>query len=364
MKFNFLLTILSLFMAFTLSAEERPLSDHITYSEDCDISNIIVSSDDFSFSVTFDPTTSFPIQGQQFRRDVKAYYSIGTSGQIFLLQDFGETNMDFTRTVTLNNSDFDALPEDQIKISFIIKYRHSQNNPYVNPLTVYDNGVYSNSKSFSNTSDAPMYVGLAAVSCFTKVECNDVSVYLYVKNGWVRSLVNPKGGNYSYTWSVTGNQEPPSGWHGYGGTAVRILPGCETYTLIVTDLDTGCEYRKSKIVCTAETPKDDDLMSGFTDESSDIDTRSSKELKETSLTLYPNPTARDLNVLVSDVKGTDVDLYIMDLQGKTLFQTKVPADQGQVKYNWTPNSTIVGGVYFVNIVDQGAVINKRFVYIK
>jgi len=66
-----------------------------------------------------------------------------------------------------------------------------------------------------------------------------------------------------------------------------------------------------------------------------------------SLTAFPNPTADNLTLQISDFKTEKLSYQIYDLQGKQLYSQQIVAPQTTVEMKSLPNST-----YFIYVVNQ------------
>lgn len=74
-------------------------------------------------------------------------------------------------------------------------------------------------------------------------------------------------------------------------------------------------------------------------------------IKETelniSLSVYPNPTADNLTLQISDYNNEQLSYQLFDMQGKQLSNGQITAQQTQINMNSLPTAT-----YFVNVVNQ------------
>ena len=74
-------------------------------------------------------------------------------------------------------------------------------------------------------------------------------------------------------------------------------------------------------------------------------------IKETalniSLTAFPNPTADNLTLQISDFNNEKLSYQLFDMQGKQFSNGQITAQQTQIDMNSLPAAT-----YFVNIVNQ------------
>jgi hypothetical protein len=66
-----------------------------------------------------------------------------------------------------------------------------------------------------------------------------------------------------------------------------------------------------------------------------------------SLTVFPNPTADNLTLQISDYNNEKLSYQLYDLQGKLLNNGQITAQQTQIDMNSLPSAT-----YFVNVVNQ------------
>ena len=246
MKKIVLFALLLSFFTANVFAQTYNISDNFIYDADCDISNIVVATDPFNFEFEFDATMQNPALFHQFSRQVSAVFS-DASGNVLKTVDLGWGNIT-DRVYDIYETTLAGLPDGEIHMDIVVTYKHFINNPYTNPLTVYDNGTSACSITFTNTTQE-LVCTFEDVLCFTFEACDDVSLSLYTKLGFMRSNLNPPGGNYEYQWRI----DPDVGLHYYvwGVDRVPIATGCATYSLTVTDLDTGCKYRASKRACGA-----------------------------------------------------------------------------------------------------------------
>jgi hypothetical protein len=74
-------------------------------------------------------------------------------------------------------------------------------------------------------------------------------------------------------------------------------------------------------------------------------------IKETelniSLSVFPNPTADNLTLQISDYNNEKLTYQLYDMQGKLLSNGQVTAQQTQIKTSSLPAAT-----YFINVVNQ------------
>ena len=74
-------------------------------------------------------------------------------------------------------------------------------------------------------------------------------------------------------------------------------------------------------------------------------------IKETklniSLSIFPNPTADNLTLQISDYNNEKLSYQLFDMQGKHLSNGQITAQQTQIDMTGLPTAT-----YFVNIVNQ------------
>jgi hypothetical protein len=74
-------------------------------------------------------------------------------------------------------------------------------------------------------------------------------------------------------------------------------------------------------------------------------------IKETelkiSLTAFPNPTAENLTLQLSDYNNEKLSYQLFDMQGKQLSNGQVTAKQTQINMNGLPSAT-----YLINVVNQ------------
>ena len=86
-------------------------------------------------------------------------------------------------------------------------------------------------------------------------------------------------------------------------------------------------------------------------------------IKETelsiSLSVFPNPTADNLTLQISDYNNEKLSYQLFDMQGKLLSNGQIAAQQTQIDMNSFPPAT-----YFVNVVTQEKNKVKSFRIIK
>ncbi len=74
-------------------------------------------------------------------------------------------------------------------------------------------------------------------------------------------------------------------------------------------------------------------------------------IKETvlniSLTAFPNPTAVNLTLQISDYKNEKLSYQLFDMHGNLLINEQIVAQQTQINMNSLPTAT-----YFINVVNQ------------
>jgi hypothetical protein len=66
-----------------------------------------------------------------------------------------------------------------------------------------------------------------------------------------------------------------------------------------------------------------------------------------SLSVYPNPTCENLNLIVSNLNNEKLSYQLFDMQGKQLSNGQIIAQQTQINMNSLPTAT-----YFINVVNQ------------
>ena len=66
-----------------------------------------------------------------------------------------------------------------------------------------------------------------------------------------------------------------------------------------------------------------------------------------SLSVFPNPTADNLTLQISDYNKEKLSYQLFDMQGKLLSNGQIAAQQTQIDMNSLPPAT-----YFVNVVNQ------------
>jgi hypothetical protein len=66
-----------------------------------------------------------------------------------------------------------------------------------------------------------------------------------------------------------------------------------------------------------------------------------------SLSVFPNPTVNNLTLQISDYKNEKLLYHLFDIQGKSLSNGQVTAQQTQIN-----TSSLPPGTYFINVVNQ------------
>ncbi|MBQ9312384.1 MAG: T9SS type A sorting domain-containing protein, partial [Bacteroidales bacterium] len=64
--------------------------------------------------------------------------------------------------------------------------------------------------------------------------------------------------------------------------------------------------------------------------------------------LYPNPTTEDAMLRVEGI-NTDATIYVTDVQGRTIKETKLAQGEQELKLE---TSTLASGVYYIRIVTE------------
>ncbi len=360
MKFNFLLTIFGLLLAFNVSAQTLPLSEEITFTPECNPSEVIVSTDNFSYSIHVDGEISDFLQANDFKRDIYIYYTVDGGPKQLLRIVAGGPFYGGAFDFELTQADFDAMPEGLIRFSLEFQYFHTSNNQFSNPFSVFVNGSLAGFKNFTNPSQAPIIVALDDVKCFTKYECDDVTISFHIKNGYLHANVQPGDGHYSFNWRV---ERPNEGQINTNGPSIQILkdPGCLDYSIIVTDLESGCVYANTRTVCNFETPGGSIGLGGFHGDQDDDNDKSLEYSESAQIAAFPNPTSSVLNIYAKNLQSSIVEIVITDMEGKLVFETKRTVENGAIDYTWNPQLDIANGVYIVSIKDNKTVENRPFV---
>ena len=66
-----------------------------------------------------------------------------------------------------------------------------------------------------------------------------------------------------------------------------------------------------------------------------------------SLSVYPNPTCENLNLIVSNLNNENLSYQLLDMQGKQLSNGQIVAQQTQINMNSLPCAA-----YFIHVVNQ------------
>ncbi|MEX2595354.1 MAG: T9SS type A sorting domain-containing protein [Salibacteraceae bacterium] len=78
-----------------------------------------------------------------------------------------------------------------------------------------------------------------------------------------------------------------------------------------------------------------------------------------SLSVFPNPTADNLTLLISEYNNEKLSYQFFDMQGRMLFQDRIVGTQTQINATELPSAT-----YFINIVNQESNTIQSFKIIK
>ena len=86
-------------------------------------------------------------------------------------------------------------------------------------------------------------------------------------------------------------------------------------------------------------------------------------IKETALSItlsaFPNPTATNLTLQISDYNNEKLTYQLLDMQGKLMRSGEIVGEQTQIDMKILPST-----IYFVNIVSQENKIVKSFKIVK
>jgi len=66
-----------------------------------------------------------------------------------------------------------------------------------------------------------------------------------------------------------------------------------------------------------------------------------------SLSVFPNPTAENLTLQISDYNNEKLSYQLFDMQGKQISNVQIVAQQTLINMNSLPTAT-----YFINVVNQ------------
>ncbi|SEA51806.1 fibronectin type III domain-containing protein [Psychroflexus halocasei] len=77
--------------------------------------------------------------------------------------------------------------------------------------------------------------------------------------------------------------------------------------------------------------------------------------------IYPNPTeiGDAFYITTGDFKGKDVEVRMIDMYGKTVYNTKLSLDDTRVKIQ--PQAVLSSGVYMVSIINKDKKVEKRLI---
>lgn len=106
-------------------------------------------------------------------------------------------------------------------------------------------------------------------------------------------------------------------------------------------------YSVGQVVYTTNTDASGTVSQGV-QQAYEIFTLGIKETKlNISLLVFPNPTADNLNLQVSDYNNENLTYQVFDMQGKLLNNGQVTAEQTQINTASLPSAT-----YFIHVVNQ------------
>jgi hypothetical protein len=101
-----------------------------------------------------------------------------------------------------------------------------------------------------------------------------------------------------------------------------------------------------------QTPLIDKLNTTFCNGSTDI-----SNPKELQVSIYPNPAQTQVGIFLKENVREDVNVYIMDIQGKIVLQSQISGQDYQV----LNIEKLTSGVYFLQIQGDGKVFTNKLV---
>jgi len=129
-------------------------------------------------------------------------------------------------------------------------------------------------------------------------------------------------------------------------------------SVVLSDFDDCTEYEAQvRAVC------DDELASEYSP-SFNFQTRcinSTIELPTelTQINVYPNPFISDVQLDMNVLNATDVDIEVVDINGKVLHKEATYLNSGHAKITLSLDAALPQGLYFVQIRTATGIINKR-----
>jgi hypothetical protein len=106
-------------------------------------------------------------------------------------------------------------------------------------------------------------------------------------------------------------------------------------------------YSVGQVVYTTNTDASGTVSQGL-QQAYEIFTTGIKETElNISLSIFPNPTADNLTLQISDYNNEKLSYQLFDMQGKLLNNGQVTAQQTQINTSSLPSAT-----YFINVVNQ------------
>jgi hypothetical protein len=90
------------------------------------------------------------------------------------------------------------------------------------------------------------------------------------------------------------------------------------------------------------------------------ETESMDELELGDVSIFPNPTSKELNVAFELTVDANVEIRVMDMTGKQISAQGFNSNRGQNKVQLATNELPVG-MYFITVIAQDQLITKRFI---
>jgi len=227
-----------------ISQVDLTIRDYVTLTQECDlpITNEILSSDELQFDILFEPNggqtgPNTHIRHQYYRQVTIVF--VNSSGAELNPYTFDNHNLSFDKTITIDESMLEGLPNDEYIVDVSIRYSRNSNlnNPHDPVQRFFFNGTYV-SQFHLPTNQDEYTENLYNVLCFKYHNCHNVRIY--PKLDFARTAVTHGSGNFEYNWAIDGVDIAVF------DDRTRLLCGLHTYSVTVTDPSTGCEVVSSR----------------------------------------------------------------------------------------------------------------------
>ena len=244
---HFYTFLLSFIISLPLFSQiDLTIRDYVYFTQDCQLpeGKLILSSDPVNFDFLFEPeggntgpTTNLR---HQYYREVTVSF-VNSSGVELNHHTFPSRSLEFDTGISIDESMLQGLPDDSYRTKVAIRYFRNQNinNPFDPLQRFYVNGGYINEFHLPTNQDEHTEY-LYNVLCFKYENCHRVKIY--PKLGFARTKINGGSGNFDYQWAID------NFYIADYDDRTELVCGSHTYSVTVTDLDTGCEVIASRTI--------------------------------------------------------------------------------------------------------------------